>query len=532
MGRGDAGTPLLAVASLLVSALIVAVAVARDQNEPGDDEATATKVAAPAPRSATTRSAPVTQPGTADTTSPTTVSTTSTAATAAATTTAPPFAGLVDPASSGGPWGQAVEGVLTFRGNPTRTFHGQGPVPGDPAVEWRYPISGALCGESTVGDETRTWCGTGWTGQPAIWERAGRTWVAFGAYDKHIHVLDADTGEPIVEPFATGDIIKGSVTVDPDGYPLLYSGSRDNFYRVLSFDQGELVELYRLSHDQPGWRWNSDWDGAGLVLDDYLVIGGENSLLHIVRLNRGYDDGLVTVDPELVFVTPGYDDELLAAVGDSNVSIENSVAVAGDVVYFANSGGLVQGWDLSGLDDGREPERVFRFWAGDDIDATVVIDDDGFLYVGVEYERGLARAREVGQIVKLDPAAPEDPLVWSVDDADRLNGGIWATPALHRDLLIVPTDGGRLLGIDRDLGEIRWTINLPGPLWMSPTIVDDVLVQGDCAGVLHGFDLSDTTVEPPELWTVELGGCLESSPAIWDGRIVVGSRSGAVYAIS
>ena len=33
---------------------------------------------------------------------------------------------------------------------------------------------------------------------------------------------------------------------------------------------------------------------------------------------------------------------------------------------------------------------------GDDVDATIVIDDEGFLYVAAEYERYTARSREVG----------------------------------------------------------------------------------------------------------------------------------------
>ncbi|MEM9713563.1 MAG: PQQ-binding-like beta-propeller repeat protein [Actinomycetota bacterium] len=508
-----------ALAALVGAIVLVGLAIVLADTESDADDAAAAVPTTAVPLPATTT--PVT-------TAPTTAAPTTTS-----TTTVPPYDGLVDPASSGEPWGEVVEGVLTFRGNPTRSYHGEGPVPAEPQIAWRYPASGGLCSESTVGDETKVWCGTGWTGQPAIWEQDGRTWMAFGAYDRRIHVLDVETGEQVFEPFPTGDIIKGSVTIDPDGYPLLYSGSRDNFYRVLSFDQGELVELWRLSADAVSdTKWNDDWDAAGLVVDDYLFEGGENSVFHIVKLNRAFgDDGIVTVDPELVFDTPGWDDELVATVGN-NVSIENSAAISGDTVYFANSGGLVQGWDVSGLDEGIDPVQTFRFWAGDDIDASIVIDDEGFLYVGAEYERGLERAREVGQIMKLDPTNPDDPLIWSVDDSERLDGGVFATPALHRDLVIVPTDGGRLLGIDRTTGEVRWTINLPGPLWMSPTIVDDVLLQGDCAGTLHAFDVSETAVEPPRLWQVELGGCLESSPGVWRGSIVVGSRDGGVYRVA
>lgn len=459
-------------------------------------------------------------------------STTVTSSTTTTTTTEPPYDGWVDPASSGTPYGDTVEGLLTFRGNPTRTYYGAGPVPMNPEVRWQFPER-AMCSNSSVGGEVINWCGTGWTGQPAIFERADRTWVALGAYSRNVHFLDSLTGERLLPDFATGDIIKGSVTIDPDGFPLLYTGSRDNFYRVIAFDRDEPVELWALNAtDVSPTRWNNDWDGAGLVLDDFLFIGGENSQFHIVKLNRAYDaDGFVTVEPELVFNTPGWDDELLAAVG-GNVSIESSVAISGNTVYFANSGGLIQGWDITGLARGVEPVQVFRYWAGDDIDATLVIDDEGMIYAGVEYERGTARSREVGQIIKLDPTLPpEEALLWGVEQRPRLDSGVWATPGLHEDLLIVPTDSGDVLGLDRFTGEERWRITLGGPTWASPVIVDDVWVQGDCNGVLHAFDVSDTTIEPPKVWELQLSGCIESTPALWKGQIVVGTRAGYVYAV-
>jgi hypothetical protein len=464
--------------------------------------------------------------GTTTTTTSTTTTTTTT------TTTEPPYDGWVDPASSGQPWGDTVEGLLTFRGNPTRTFYGGGPVPVAPEVVWRFPEGGAMCSNSSVGSESITWCGSGWTGQPSIFEHGGETWVAVGAYSRDVHFLNADDGTRLLPDFPTGDIIKGSVTIDPDGYPLLYTGSRDNFYRVVAFDRDEPEELWALAAtDVSPTKWNNDWDGAGLIVDDHLFIGGENSQFHIVKLNRGYDAaGRVQVAPELVFNTPGWDDELLRAVG-GNVSIENSVAMSGNVVYFANSGGLIQGWDITDLKEGIEPTRVFRYWAGDDIDATLVIDEEGMIYAGVEYERGNARSQEVGQIIKLDPSKPDDPLVWGVDERPRLDSGVWATPGLHRDVLIVPTDTGKILGLDRDTGEERWSKQLAGPTWQSPVIVDDVWIQGDCNGVLRGFDVSDTSIDPPLLWEVTLGGCIESTPGVWDGRIIVGTRAGWIYAL-
>jgi len=472
----------------------------------------------------------------------------STALVAAPTTTGVPRpAWFSDVATSGSPFpGAKVDGLLTFRGNPTRSWHGGGPVPKAPAELWRYPQGGGLCGTSSEFGETSQWCGTGWTGQPAMWTASGawsalgaRTLVAFGAYDYGVHVLDAATGRAVVPTFRTGDLIKGSVSIDPDGYPLLYTGSRDGFLRMIALDRPEPTELWRFhAEDVQPTMWNDDWDASPLVTGGLLLQGGENSRFHAFRLQRGYGaDGKVTAAATLLFHTAGWDDQLLAESGTPAMSIENSVALAGTTVYFSNSAGLVQGWDLAGLDDasgatGRTPERTFRFWMGDDQDASIVIDEQGFLYAAAEYERSTARATEVGQLVKLDPRRPDDPVVWSLPlRTGGVPSGVWATPALHRDLVIVTTNAGEVLGIDRASGAVRWQLDVAGPAWSSPVVVDGVLIQGDCGGTLRAWDLRDTRVAPPLLWSIRIGGCIESTPAVWDGRIVVGTRSGQVVAV-
>ena len=434
------------------------------------------------------------------------------------------------------PINTGVKGLTTFRGNATRTYYGKGPVPEDPTVLWRFPSSGSMCSKSTDQEGTREWCGTGWTGQPNVVEAGGgRVEVRFGAYDRAVHVVDGRTGEPVMEPFVTGDLIKGTVTSDPDGYPLLYVGSRDDYLRVLALDRGTRpVELWTLSADSaPNPVWNDDWDGSPLVIGDYLLEGGENSWFYVVKLNRGYDQGKVTIDPRIRMMAPGFDQQLLAELGDSEVSIENSVAFdeEREVAYFANSGGLVQGWDVSKvLRGGRRFHRVFRFWTGEDTDASVVIDEEGFLYVASEQERYNARGRAVGQFMKLNPRRRKDPVVWSLHVG---GGGIWATPGLYRDAVFEATNSGRIIAVDRDTGRIRWELSLPPPTWTSPVIVEGVLIVGDCGGVLHAYDLRRKPLSgrPGERWSVSLGGCIESTPAVWKGMIYVGTRAGAVYGI-
>jgi hypothetical protein len=450
------------------------------------------------------------------------------------TTTLPPYNGWVNPATSGTMWSTKVPGVLTFRGNPTRTFYGKGPIPQAPKVLWTYPASGSMCGKSTDGSGTSTWCGTGWTGNPNVYEKDGKTIVSFGAYDYGVHWLDFNSGAEIYPSFKTGDIIKGTVTTDPDGYPLTYSGSRDNYFRIIATDRDRPTEIWKLGATEYGVRqvWNDDWDGSALIIDDYLFQGGENSWFYIFKLNRGYDSaGKVTVRPELVFKTPSWDTDLWNTISDHQFSIENSVAVSGNTVYFANSAGLVQGWDISGVKNGAEPTRTFRFWTGDDTDASIVVDKDGFLYVGSEYERRNARSTEVGQIIKLDPTKPDNPIVWSVKDQAAGKQGIWATSAIANGVVYAATNSGRVLGIDQMTGQVLWEKNLRSQTWGSPVVVDNTLIEGDCQGNLNAYDVSDPRVDPPLKWTVKLNGCIESTPTVWNGRIFVGTRGGQMYAI-
>ncbi|MEX2487382.1 MAG: PQQ-binding-like beta-propeller repeat protein [Nitriliruptoraceae bacterium] len=450
-------------------------------------------------------------------------------------------------------WGQDVDGLLRFRGNLTHTAYGSGPLPATPEIAWRFPdramcITEAITVEETDDEgevsrvpSTREWCGTGWTGQPVVRElEDGRQEVAFGGFDGLVYFLDGQTGTPTREPFRTGFQIKGTGSFDPDGYPLYYTGSRDGLLRILALDRNPVAEVWSMSAHTEG-VWNNDWDGSPAIVDDVLYVGGEDSWFRAVRLNRDYDaDGRVTVDPEVLVEWPAFDDELFAAIGDRNVSIENSVAIdtARDRLAFANSGGRVIVLRLSALSRGRV-EVLLDVWLGDDIDASLVIDPaDGALFAAVELQRFLPRANEVGQLVRLDVDSPADPIQWSVHVPPRRadeDGGIWATPALHGGLLYVATNPGELLVVDAATGEVVFTDELGWHAWSSPVVVErdghaQLLVATCTDPQLRGYDLTDPRA-PQELWRLPLAGCIESTPAVWDGRIWVGSRDGFFYGI-
>lgn len=446
---------------------------------------------------------------------------------------------------------EANTGLTMFRGSPNRSFYGTGPLPTSaPKNLWRYPDK-PMCGNSCVAKECKQWCGTGWTGQPVVWERPdGITEVIFGAYDKQVHFVDAKTGKATRAPYPTGDIIKGSVSLDPDGFPLLYFGSRDNHYRVLALDREPVREVFILDAYKVSKRyWNDDWDSNGFVHEDRLFVGGENAWFYIVKLNRTRDlAGFVQIKPEIEVQMPGWTEEMMRKLHpqmkNTMISIESSPVLYKNRVYWTNSGGMVVGIDWTKVKD-KKAEIVFSFWTGDDTDATPVVDADGNLYVAVQYELDNGRAarasaervKEVGQLIKLNPYdTTGNPILWSVPIPPRGGdgkGGVWSTPALDtkRGQVIVTTHTGDLLAVDQMTGKEVFRKTLGHHEWSSPVIIDDHLLVGRCAK--GGFEMFNLTQreKPDLLWShSKPSACVESTPAVWRGRIYVGSRDGYFYA--
>lgn len=399
----------------------------------------------------------------------------------------------------------SCSGVCFFRGNNTRTYYGEGDftAASPPDIIWKYPDGPPMQKNSPVYGVPRLWAGNGWTGQPVVHKRSdGVVEVIVGTYDGGVHFINLHTGKPTRPPFMTGDIIKGTVSLDPDGFPLLYVGSRDRYYRVLSLshvqnigdkwdkERDVLLSVYGDIKERKGT--SRDWDGNALIDSDYMYLPGENSWFYLYKLNRGYDEnGHVQIKPErLLFFpswkTPTWDESLISKIGDPSnklsVAIESSPTIHNGVVYFANSGGRIVGLDIESAKQG-VAKVVFDFWTGDDVDATLVIDEDGMLYASVEYEiartKSKPRKLEVGQLVKLNPSKPEDPIVWSLDLVKNkgADGGIWATPAILKQsftgtgYLYVPLHTGELIGVDTSTGEIVWSIPFKRVSWSSPNII-------------------------------------------------------------
>ncbi|MCE1175453.1 MAG: hypothetical protein LWW77_12740, partial [Propionibacteriales bacterium] len=130
-----------------------------------------------------------------------------------------------------------VPGVLTFRGNNFRNAPAYGTA--NITDKKLQVVWARLAGD--VYAEKSYWAGAGWTGQPLLvnWPKAtkeamgltpaqiaddGFVEVVYPVVDGKVYRLDLATGTDTKAPIDVGFAFKGTGSIDPRGYPLLYAG--------------------------------------------------------------------------------------------------------------------------------------------------------------------------------------------------------------------------------------------------------------------------------------------------------------------
>ena len=451
-----------------------------------------------------------------------------------------------------------LEGIVTFRGGNFRQNAAYGSAqlkkPGF-KILWKNDIGFIDSGYTK-------WTGVGWTGQPVMvrWPNEIRAVmnlkeayriddqlieVIYGTLDGNIYFLDARTGQFTREPIALGFPIKGSVSVDPRGYPLLYVGqgiSKANGrtgkigWRVYSLiDQKELFFLD--GRDPLCLRDHGSFDGACIVDGnaDTVIEGGENGLLYSIKLNTAYDPGAarIAIHPEVT--TYRYKSAVSKELG-----IENSVAAYGRYAWFADNSGLITCLDLNAM------KPVWLFDAGDDTDASIALEpekDGGLaLYTVNQVDKQGTRGRCA--LRRLDALTGVDEWSFFVNcDSDGDNGGGgFATPAIgaraYDDYVyfnVCRTEGGGMLYcFHKQTGEIVWSGKTGSASWSSPVLVyredgTGVLIVGNTGrnGILSMYD----PAKGKKLAEVDLKGKLEGSPAVFGDLLVVGTRGRNIFGV-
>jgi outer membrane protein assembly factor BamB len=446
-----------------------------------------------------------------------------------------------------------LEGITTFRGSNYRDRASWGTIGAEPTkmtYKWATTIGGL-----------DKWTGVGWTGQCAIvrWpEETKRVMnlypdkkakedlveVIYATLDGHIYFLDLDDGSATRDPINVGAPIKGSLSVDPRGYPLLYCGqgipevhgkSVPIGTRIFSLIDGSVL-FFLDGRDKDAHRHWYAFDASPLIdgAADTMLQPGENGIFYTVKLNTCYDPdaGTVSVDPEVV-----------KYIYSSNVSTrpgtENSVAVYNHYAYFADNSGLLQCVDVN---------TMKLLWAGDmgdDTDSTIVLapEADGIVALYTANELDLRGPSGDCAVRKVNALTGEP--IWTVKEAVKrrndANGGAFATPALgigslekYLYIQVARTeDGGTLLCIEKSTGNVAWRRSLKSYGWSSPVCVyadtgRGYVVVASSSGQMRLIDglTGDLVCD------IDMKANVEGSPAVFGNTLVVGTRGKKIVAVS
>lgn len=449
----------------------------------------------------------------------------------------------------------SATGIFTFRGGPTRTGGAWGTCP-----MREHKLELVWTAETTHG--LPPWFGgAGWTGEPVIiqWPdvirhsmtRLGRrrfekdfVEVIQGSLDGSVYFLDLRTGKPTRPPIITGNPIKGSVSLDPRGYPLLFVGQGIPQKKPIGLHVYDLIthqEVFFLpGRDKASPRTWGAFDSSGLLnrtTDSYLL-GGENGLFYALKLNTDFDSIKLTLKVRPEVLRYRYTPE-----GSPHYGIENSISVVGNLAFFADNGGTIQAVDL------RTFKPVWAFAAGDDTDASLPVElEDGrpVLYTGTEVDktgpRGKSWLRKLDGLTGRVIWERSYPCVGSLGPPKKIDAGLFATPLVGTGDIgqqVVFTlsrcpgfTDGLMVALDKATGEERWRKPLDNYAWSSPTACKDdqghtFILQGDILGTVHLLDARTGA----ELDSIKLPGLIEASPAIFGDMAVLATRGNWIHGL-
>lgn len=447
----------------------------------------------------------------------------------------------------------SLEGVPTFRGNNYRSDASYGTAD-------IYEEALEISWTNTIGSLGK-WTGCGWSGQPLIvrWEEStkeimniypekkqkiGLTEVIYATMDGNIYFYDIDDGKPTRDKLNVGMTFKGTGTLDPRGYPIMYIGSgietESKSQRMFAINLIDTTVIYEQSGSDPDcYRSWPAFDSSPIIHaeTDTLIWPGENGVLYTLKLNTEYnpEEKTITINPENV-AKVRYKINHPSKKGRW-VGFESSCVVVGNYLYVSDNIGIFYCVDLNTM------ELIWAQDVLDDSNASPVFEWDsegkGYIYTAPSLRWTAQGGKGHTEIFKLDAQSGE--VIWNVPyDCIRhgdTSGGVQSTPVVGRtgsdleglvicNVAFSPSGyTGKLVALDSKTGETVWEHHMPNYTWSSPVGVYNPENKGyivicDSIGNVKLIDGASGEL----LSSVNIGSNVESSPAVFENTLVVGTR--------
>jgi hypothetical protein len=436
--------------------------------------------------------------------------------------------------------------VLTFRGGPFRQNAAYGMVDvleNKLEIAWSSPMGGIA-----------SYYGAGWTGQPAIvkWTKEVREMmnltdekkavtalkeVILASQDGKVYFLDLADGQPTRDPINVGYPLKGTVSIDPRGMPMLSVGQAVSKINNTTGDIGFFLfnlinqkQMMFLNGRDKNASWaNGAFNGSSLLdrSSDTLIIAGGNGLLYTVSLNTTFDVGTAKLD-----IDPKISSYKAKTAKEQNTKtgIDGSVAMYGNYAYYADSAGILQCVDVNTM------KPVWAVETDDNTDATIALDfeEDGALalYTGNTVKEqgkdGICTIRRLNALTGKQEWSYAVNVEYNTDEA----GGCMASPVIGQQSignLVIFTvaktpEGGQIIAFDKKTGFVVWQQPMSSFSYSSPVAVYNAnggawIIQGDSNGVLQLMDGQTGAV----MNSIQLEGAITGSPAVYNDMLVVGT---------
>ncbi len=456
-----------------------------------------------------------------------------------------------------------AEGILTFRGNNFRNS----PAYGYANME-TYTLS-AIWSKDTgaLTSGSKTWTGSGWTGQPLImkWPKEVRAHmnmydtakekedlveVIYACMDGYIYFLDLETGEATRDSMYLGYTFKGAGALDPRGYPIMYVGAgydnNSGKARVFIINLLDCSVMYTFGDADPySLRGSLSYFDSSALVDaetDTLLYPGENGILYLIHLNTSYDaeNGTLSIAPDRTVKWRYYGNRTTQST--YWLGMEDSAAIYQGYLFVADNGGNLMCLNLNTL------QLVWVQDILDDSNSTPVLSVENghlYLYISTSFHLGW-RSNDTATIPIWKIDAENGEIVWQTEytchTQDGVSGGVQSTIATgSKDLssyiyvTVSMTDSyydGVLACLNKQTGAIEWE-HTAGYAWSSPVCVynnngnSSVLY---CSSDGNMYLLDGKTGELHD--SVKLSdGVIEASPAAYNNYVISGTRAGKIWGI-